>query len=132
MGLGSRSLRRPDRDAELRARVHVGDVEQPDRADRRVVAAVVDREVGRRRRALDALLHLLRPQPVQPADLVVKALGFDPGEPIPILAPAAERANRTMDLTPYFQDYVTVGAFLALGGVIGLLAGDQLVDVYLG
>lgn len=48
----------------------------------------------------------------------VASLGFDRGKPIPILAPAAREANRTMDLTAYFQDYLTVGAFLALGVVL--------------
>ena len=77
-GLGCRG-RQPaavaDRDPGLGVGVHVVDPEQADGADRRVVAAVVDREVDRDRRALDALGDLL----VDPPLLVERALDLPAG-----------------------------------------------------
>lgn len=48
-------------------------------------------------------------------------LGFARQRPIPILANDRPTTHENVDITPYFQDYLTVGAFAALGVVLVLL-----------
>ncbi|CAN5844123.1 NADH-quinone oxidoreductase subunit A [soil metagenome] len=50
----------------------------------------------------------------------IPAFGFDGAPPIPILA-AVGSTTEIEDMTPYFEDYLTVGAFAGLGVVLVLV-----------